>query len=219
MIGAMWQRRSALLIVFLVLAVPAAAHPLRGGSTATLTMSLGCAPAGAEEWEAFLSIDGGAHYAIRITPHLNLAVQRVTWIVPNVDAAAARIMIRAGNERDETSFELPETFAITRDPNGPLPPMRTAPLTRAEEGVVAWAEGDRAGTRTALATNAPPPSGMASLRKSGAVDDALFDASKKTVVAPPATPGNRVTPQPRDLETPTPQHPNNILLLSTRMNV
>src|SRR6185295_17959716 len=29
-----------------------------------------------EEWEAFLSIDGGAHYAIRLTPHLDRDLRR-----------------------------------------------------------------------------------------------------------------------------------------------
>src|SRR5262249_23933272 len=148
------------LIALLALAAPAApAQPLRGGSAAALTMPLDRVPADAEEWEAFLSLDGGAHYAIRITPHLDLRIRRVTWIVPNVDTAAARIMIRAGDEREEMSYELPETFAIVRDPNAPLPPMRTAPLTRAEEGVVAWAEGDRAGPRVAMATHPPGPGG------------------------------------------------------------
>src|SRR5206468_13129986 len=130
----MWQRRTALLISFLAFAIPAAARPLRGGSTETMTMPLPLrqVPPDAQEWEAFLSLDGGAHYTIRITPHLDLAVRRVRWVVPNVDAGAARIKIRVGDERRETSFELPEIFAIARDPNAALPPMRAAPLTRAE---------------------------------------------------------------------------------------
>src|SRR4051795_4705942 len=33
----------------------------------------------AEEWEAFLSLDGGRTYPIRITPHLDLDLHRVQW--------------------------------------------------------------------------------------------------------------------------------------------
>lgn len=214
-------RRALLTTLVAFLAVTAAsAETLRGGSTATLSLSLDRLPPHAEEWEAFLSLDGGAHYAIRITPHLDLNVRRVRWVIPNVDAAAARIMLRVGDEREEISYELPETFAIARDAAAPLPPMRAAPFTHAEDGVVAWAEGDRAGTRVALATNAPPPSGIEAVRAAVAADDELIEESKASCAvvlrwisrASPATqqPSNRETPRPRDLD---------VLLLSTRLNV
>src|SRR5262249_24198898 len=139
---------------------------------------------------------------------------------PNVDAAAARILIRAGNERDETSFVLPETFAIARDPGAPLPPMRAAPTTRAEDGVVAWAEGDRAGTRVAEATSTPEPQGMASVRAGAAIDEALFIARKKLRVASCALRvGSPSTPPHPNIPTSRRPNPTNLLLLSTRMNV
>ena len=219
MIRAMWRRRVTLLISLLAFATPAAARPLRGGSMATLTMSLRQLPPHAEEWEAFLSLDGGAHYTVRITPHLDLAVRRVSWVVPNVDTAAARIMIRAGNERLETSFQLPEIFVIARDPNAALPPMLAAPLTRAEDGVVEWAEGDRAGTRIALARNAPPPSDMESLHAASAFAEAPLDGPKLRVAHWEAPEANAPRTSPRGHETSQPRNPNNILLLSTRMNV
>ena len=215
----MWQRRTALLISFLAFAIPAAARPLRGGSTETLTMSLRQLPPNAEEWEAFLSLDGGAHYTIRITPHLDLAVRRVRWVVPNVDAGTARIKIHVGDEHRETSFELPEIFAIARDPSAALPPMRAAPLTRAEEGVAVWAEGDREGTRIAPASNGPAPSGMQSLRAGEAIDDALFDAPRKAISASTAMPGNPATKKTSNPKTQPSHDSNDTLLLSTRMNV
>jgi hypothetical protein len=215
----MWHRRSVLLLALIALAAPAAAETLRGGSTATLAMSVDRLPRGAEEWEAFLSIDGGAHYAIRITPHLDLKLRHVTWVVPNVDARDARIMIRAGDEREETSFEIPGIFAIARDAAAPPPPMRAAPPTRAEAGVVAWAEGDRAGTRVALATNVPPPSGMDSVRRGTPADDAPVDSKLRVArCALRVIQTQPLTPQPN---LPTAQHPNpkNLLLLSRRLNV
>jgi hypothetical protein len=212
-------RRVLVAACIAFVAASAAAETLRGGSTATLSMSPPeRLPDHVEEWEAFLSLDGGAHYAIRITPHLDLNVRAVQWVVPNVDARAARIMIRAGDERNETSFELPDRFAIARDANAPLPAMRIAPTSHAEEGVVAWAEGDRAGTRVVLATNVPPPSGIDSVRAGEAFDNALFDGPRisRTAIAQLAT--SKTTPQPRNCAAPQNHNPD-ILLLSRRLNV
>src|SRR6185436_20466979 len=35
-----------------------------------------------EEWEAFLSLDSGKTYPVRITPHLDQDLRRVRWQVP-----------------------------------------------------------------------------------------------------------------------------------------
>src|SRR5438105_7851086 len=106
------MRRIALAIVLLgaaaahatEISAPRGGETLHGGSFAQLTWSGGHLPANAEEWEAFLSIDGGAHYAFRITPHLNLSLRSVTWTVPNIDARDAKILIRVGDEKDEHHF-------------------------------------------------------------------------------------------------------------------
>lgn len=135
-----------------------APHPgtvLRGGTYATLEWSAAALPAHAEEWEAFLSIDGGRYYAFRITPHLDLKLRRIEFAVPNVDAASARILIRTGDERDERAYELPWTFSIRRTDGAELPvgaamsPLRGEAARDGDPDVVAWAEGDRAGTRVA----------------------------------------------------------------------
>src|SRR5258706_12093071 len=89
------------------LVAPAAGTVLRGGETAAISWEADSLPAGAEEWEAFLSIDGGRHYAIRITPHLDIDLHRASWTVPNITANDVRVLLRVGDERRESSIEVP----------------------------------------------------------------------------------------------------------------
>jgi hypothetical protein len=142
---------------------PASHARLRGGAVASLEWTAEQLPAGAEEWEAFLSVDGGRYYAFRITPHLDLD-RRVTWVVPNVNTDDARVMIRVGDERRETTFESPDSFSIVRDPHAAMAEPAMVPMHGEEAGsdgdaeaardgdpdVVAWAHGDRKGTRVTL---------------------------------------------------------------------
>ena len=152
--------RLAIAIVFLgaaaaqatQISAPRAGETLHGGSVAQLTWSATDLAPAIEEWEAFLSIDGGAHYAFRITPHLNVGLRSVTWIVPNVDTKEARILIRVGDEKKERHFEPGFSFAIARDAFDSSPPMTIVANSgeAAREGgepVVAWSEGDRAATQ------------------------------------------------------------------------
>ncbi len=154
----------ALLIVAAVCALPLSAEvlrvtapragaPLLGGSFATLQWTAGALPPHAEEWEAFLSIDGGKYYAFRITPHLDIDRRRFDFAVPNVDTSNARILIRTGDEKRESLFELPERYSIVRDARASVLPhllSRARGPEAAREGdpaVIAWADGDRAGSR------------------------------------------------------------------------
>jgi hypothetical protein len=135
------------------LIAPAAGMVLQAGSLAELEW----APLEAfgdlkpvEEWEAFLSLDGGAHYTVRITPHLDIDLHRVLWRVPAVAASDARLLLRLGDERQETSFEIPGSFAIAGPAVASLEPSRVVlgrgePARPGEPGVVAWAEGSRRG--------------------------------------------------------------------------
>jgi hypothetical protein len=113
---------------------------------------------GVEEWEAFLSLDGGATYPLRITPHLDADLRTFRWQVPPVAAADARLLLRLGDERRETLVELPQRFSIVSSPVAAPPSfLLTIPaLNRGEkarlnqdgdeeEGVVAWVEGSRRG--------------------------------------------------------------------------
>lgn len=53
-----------------------------------------------EEWEAFLSLDGGKSYPFRITPHLDRDLRTLRWQVPPVASADARLLFRFGNEEE-----------------------------------------------------------------------------------------------------------------------
>jgi hypothetical protein len=129
------------------LAAPTAGTTLRGGSFAELRWSASQLPNGTEEWEAFLSIDGGRYYAFRVTPHLEIDLQHYTFVVPNVDTRNARLLIRTGNEVRETLYEMPWTFAIERDAAAAQPLPRLLQSGRGEaarEGdpaVLWWATG------------------------------------------------------------------------------
>jgi hypothetical protein len=134
------------------LLAPEVGTTLRGGSFAELRWSAAQLPASAEEWEAFLSIDGGTYYAFRVTPHLEIDLQRFTFIVPNVDTRNAKILIRVGDEKRETHFDLPGSFSITRDPEAelalPLPTRfeRGEAAREGDPGVVGWTDGARNGS-------------------------------------------------------------------------
>ncbi|MEA2327252.1 MAG: hypothetical protein QOE68_2211, partial [Thermoanaerobaculia bacterium] len=90
------MRRLSLAVVLLAFAslaraeslrvvAPANGATLRGGSFAELRWTSAQPPAAAEEWEAFLSVDGGKYYAFRVTPHLDIHLRSFTFVVPNVD--------------------------------------------------------------------------------------------------------------------------------------
>jgi hypothetical protein len=127
---------------------------LRGGTTATVAWTAPQLPTFVEEWEAFLSVDGGRYYGYRITPHLDIARRSFTFEVPNVEAEQARIFIRAGNERREIELDAAVTFTIERDQARALAalPLEIAEGRRGEaarqgdRGVIEWIEGNRDGS-------------------------------------------------------------------------
>jgi hypothetical protein len=83
---------------------PAARVGLVAGSTASIAWEAVDMPADVEEWEAFLSIDGGATYPIRLTPHLDRTIHGFTWIVPSLPGSEVTILLRFGNEGEERQF-------------------------------------------------------------------------------------------------------------------
>ena len=140
---------------------PANGATLRGGSFAELRWSAANLPPPAEEWEAFLSIDGGTYYAFRVTPHLDIDLHRFTFIVPNVDTRDARILIRTGNEVHETRFESRGSFTIVRDAKAAdLVPslLRFGRGEAARDGdaaVISWADGARNGASVTWQSSPP----------------------------------------------------------------
>jgi hypothetical protein len=108
-----------------------------------------------EEWEAFLSLDGGATFPLRITPHLDQDLRRIRFQVPPFATPDACILLRFGDERRETAVEPPARFAIAAP--SALPELAAAfrlarqaaapgePARPGHAGVVAWVEGTRRG--------------------------------------------------------------------------
>lgn len=133
------------------LLAPRAGVTLLAGSTAELEWQAEL-PARVEEWEAFLSFDGGKTYPVRITPHLDRDLRRVRWQVPGVPTSEARLLLRFGDERRETYRELPHRFVIAASP-GTAWPLTLASVAAApgepalpgQPGVIAWVEGSRRG--------------------------------------------------------------------------
>src|SRR6202166_4310847 len=140
------------------LLAPQPAIPLAAGSTAVLqwapSSGLAALPA-REEWEAFLSLDGGKTYSFRITPHLDSDLRRTLWEVPGVASSDVRLLLRFGNERRETAIELPQRFTIAATPDPLLGLLPRAAIARrrgeaarpGDRGVVSWTEGSRRGLR------------------------------------------------------------------------
>lgn len=138
---------------------------LRAGETLTVEWAprAGFERLEAEEWEAFLSFDGGRYYAVRVTPHLDIVHRRFTFEVPGVVTDDARLMLRFGDEvREEVGFEMPQRFAVAPRlvTRGPEPTAEThAPGEAArprDRGVVVWVEGSRSGTGLRRHTTADP---------------------------------------------------------------
>jgi hypothetical protein len=172
------------------LLAPADGATLRGGSFAEVRWSAAQLPASAEEWEAFLSIDGGKYYAFRVTPHLNIDLQRFTFVVPNVDTREARILIRTGNERQETLFEIPGSFSIVRDADAEQPLPRLLGVGHGEaarEGdpaVLWWIVGDRNGSGAAQQSAPAVPSSSFRRHRTVAVDaPAMLTPAGKSLIA------------------------------------
>lgn len=131
---------------------PAGGDELIAGSSATIEWEGLALPDRAVEWEAFLSLDGGRTWPLRITPHLDISIRRFVFRVPDLPAREARILLRFGDERREVGMEAPQRFSIAPAAL-PIPHTRarTRVLSRGErardgdEGVVVWVEGSRSG--------------------------------------------------------------------------
>jgi hypothetical protein len=193
------------------LEAPQAGETLRAGETAELAWEprgpssrLG-ALGQAEEWEAFLSFDGGATYSVRITPHLDLALRRVRWQVPAIPTDDARLLLRFGDERRETTVELPQRFAIAEAPwaaplfggGARLAALPGEPALPGRSGVVAWVEGSRQGGALRAVVAAPPPSLFSSVRTPSAGSEAATLATVDAPVQLTALPAASGTAAPR----------------------
>jgi hypothetical protein len=146
---------------------PSRGTTLTGGSTAVVTWSADALPPQVEEWEAFLSVDGGRYYASRITPHLNVSIRQFHFEVPNVASRDARIMLRFGNERNETEIEFATNIKITASAVSRRVPTGVGSMGESarpgDPGVATWIDGDREGSHL-KAVEASIPIASAAMR-------------------------------------------------------
>ncbi len=70
-------------------------------------------PKEAKEMELYLSVDGGRHYSLRLTPQLPPGLAGLLWRVPNLPTPAARLRLRVGIPgRGEVDGEPSPVFRI-----------------------------------------------------------------------------------------------------------
>jgi len=209
-----------------VLHEPRAGEVLRGGTTATVSWSAPQLPKYVEEWEAFLSVDGGRYYAYRITPHLDIERRAFTFDVPNVETGDARILIRAGDEHREIEVETSQAFAIRRDSARALaaPQLEVVDDERGEaaregeRGVVEWIDGRRDGsdleTRSALQRTDTLDAAEIIVETSKPVEETGLQS-----IATPRRETSRVAlAREREKERGAPRH-RDLLLACSRLNI
>lgn len=147
---------STAFVSLLILAAPCLAEPrltvsthghgpLKAGERAAIRWR--GLPAGAEEAELLLSLDGGQHFSVRLTESLSPESGFYEWVVPNLSTRHARLALRVGVEgREEISLES-EPFEI--EPGRSAAAGLTLRLHRGEIWVIATSCG------------APPDDGIA----------------------------------------------------------
>jgi hypothetical protein len=133
------------------LVAPASGSELQAGWLAVVEWEELTLPAGVEEWEAFLSVDGGRTWPLRVTPHLDRSIRFFTFRVPDLPTEDARLQLRFGDERREVNVDTPHRFSIEPRHRSAWEPQMSWSLARAErppageEGVTFWVEGSRSG--------------------------------------------------------------------------
>ena len=151
---------------------PAAGEELIAGSFATIEWEGLALPEHVEEWEAFLSVDGGRTWPLRVTPHLDAGIRHFAFRVPEFPTREARILLRFGDEKREVGMEAPQSFAIA--PAACVSPRsRVHVLSRGEHakdgdaGVLVWVEGSRSGEGLHEVVVWEPDAGMRKVHPAG----------------------------------------------------
>jgi hypothetical protein len=129
---------------------PAEHAEVVAGSTVPIAWDARRVPAGVEEWEAFLSVDGGKTYPVRITPHLDAGIHRFNWIVPSLPGADVSILLRFGDEREEAEFPFARrvhiTGTVSRETFRGTTSIRSATKDDHGRTLSQWVEGSRQGS-------------------------------------------------------------------------
>ncbi len=158
------------------------------------------------EWEAFLSLDGGRTWSLRLTPHLETSLHLFSFRVPAFPSREARLLLRFGDEREEMEVEVPGSFEITAGQDwvvlDPMPPLLR--LSRGEAarpgagGVVLWTEGTRDGAGLREVAAGETSQGWGSVHAARTLLLPLFwPASGREPLPPPET---------AELDLPAPLH-------------
>ncbi len=220
------MRRVAIVAVLLSAAVAARAESLRlispgdrttlrGGQFATLSWTPEHLTKNSEEWEAFLSVDSGRYYSVRLTPHLKIAIHSFEVLVPNVDSDDVRLLFRTGNERTESIIELPQRLRIRAEAQFVVPSSTTAdgPETARphEPRVVIWSVGDHVET-TAVPTQISPTSASSSHSNETTITSRAQAAASGGQAILPVRTDKIVCPPPISQR-------RDLLLQSSRLNV
>ncbi|HEV2845545.1 MAG TPA: hypothetical protein VG477_11910 [Thermoanaerobaculia bacterium] len=152
------------------------------------------APPGAVEWEAFLSVDGGRTYPLRVTPHLDLSIRRFAFQVPAFPTRSARVLLRFGDERREVEVETPQRFSIAaRGGSSAWNPAQRIALSRGEkarpgeEGVVFWVHGTRDGGGLRQVAAVPVPLSLLAVEDASLFVLPLFWPARDRVSLPAPT--------------------------------
>ena len=205
---------------------PAAETRVVAGASAFLEWDARATPANVDEWEAFISVDGGRTYLSRITPHLDATIHRFQFTVPNLPGAEITILLRFGDEDEERRFVFPTRLRIS-GMAGDLPAAASVgsePFDVGEEGATSWIEGSRDGSslRCVVLGGGAMAAGSAEVRTplrdrsatalttSGSRDSVLL-----SVAADPASP-HESHPQTPSTD---PRVKTDILLKSRRRNI
>lgn len=209
------------------LVAPAAGTELTAGSLAVVAWEERALPENTEEWEAFLSVDGGRTYPLRVTPHLDIDIRSFSFRVPDVPTREARLMLRFGDERREVGIETPQRFSIVPGPRFWTPPPRrvlsSGEAARAgDRGVALWVEGSRDGAGLREVVSTGEPDSVTGVEPSRSLVLALlWPAADRASLPPPARtesdPPLRPQAHARD-ETPGPASPVAVRLLIHRFN-
>jgi hypothetical protein len=186
-------------------------------------------PGVSEEWEAFLSVDGGRTWPLRVTPHLDISIRRFAFRVPAFPTRDARLLVRYGDVRTEAELELPQRFAISGDlSRDSLPIALDLASHRGERarpddpGTVVWIEGSRDGGRLREVVALDPGSSFEEARPAGRLLlPLLAPGQAKASLAAPAPSGLAAAPEARPVldEAPGPRpDPVPVRLLISRFN-
>jgi len=112
-------------------------------------------PAGADEVELLLSLDGGRRVAVRLTEELSSGDRSYLWRVPNLSGRQSALVLRMGIEGREVESAPSALFEILPEPARPAVPVNW------REGELWLSAESRAGAADPLpAAGLDPPAGQ-----------------------------------------------------------